>query len=296
MDDETETARPGATLTDDAGPARPRRRRRLLIGAAVAVGVVLAGMGTFAILLSRVSSRPVTVDEARERADEAAPGGDGPSEALPFRPAAGVYEYRGEGTERLDRPPTSQAQGPEIPGTVTHLDDGCWRFRVDYNTDHWQSWDYCAVDDGLTERAGRFFQRLDLVVADVESRSSYTCDPPADAIRQSQAPGDTWDHECRGRSEGSTGEVMSAGPYTFVGPETLEIGGRPVEALHYRRIRELSGGQTGTEDIEWWLDADTALPLRNEREITVGSDSLIGGVTYTERGSFTLQSTTPMSP
>ena len=44
------------------------------------------------------------------------------------------------------------------------------------------------------------------------------------------------------------------------------------------------------------FDADTALPLRNEREITVRSDSLIGGVTYTESGSFTLTSMTPLTP
>ncbi len=284
-------------MSDEAGanPSR-RRRRRVWIGAAITLGVLLAGAGTFAYLLGRVSSRAVTVDEARRRADEAGPGTEGSSDAEAFRPAAGIYEYRGEGTERLDRPPTNQAQGPEIPGTVTHLDDGCWRFRVDYNTNHWQRWDYCAGNGGLTESAGRFFQRLDLVVTDVETLSSFTCDPPVDAIRPGQEAGDTWAQECRGTSEGTTGEVVSAGPYTFVGPEVLEIGGRDVDALHYRRVRELSGGQTGTEDIDLWFDADTALPLRNEREITVRSDSLIGGVTYTESGSFTLTSMTPVTP
>jgi len=289
-------------MTDGAEAVPPRRRRRRVwIGAAVALGVVLVGVATFAILLSRVSSRPVTVDEARQQADDAGQGtegsaDEGSADAVEFRPAAGVYEYRGEGTERLDRPPTNQTQGPEIPGTVTHLDDRCWRFRVDYNTNHWQSWDYCAGDGGLTEHAGKFFQRLDLVVTDVETRSSYTCDPPADAIRPGQEPGDQWAQECRGTSQGTTGEVVSAGPYTFVGPEVLDIGGRDVDALHYRRTRELSGGQTGTEDIDLWFAADSALPLRNERDITVRSGSLIGGVTYTETGNFTLTSMTPVAP
>lgn len=276
----------------EADPSR-RRRRRVWIGAAIALSVALAGLGTFAILLSRVSSRPVTIDEARQRADEAGQGTELSTDAVDFRPAAGIYEYRGEGTERLDRPPTNQSQGPEMPGTVTHLDDRCWRFRIDYSTNHWQSWDYCASAGGLTEHAGQFFQRLDLVVTVVETLSTFTCEPPADAIRLDQEAGDQWTQECRGASEGTTGEVVSTGPYTFVGPGVLEIGGRDVDALHYRRTRELSGGQTGTEDIEVWFDADTGLPLKNQRNITVRSDSLIGGVTYEEDGSFALVSTTP---
>jgi hypothetical protein len=279
----------------EADPS-PRRHRRVRIVVAIALGVVLAGVATFAILLSRVSSRPVTIDEARQRADEAGQGTELSTDEVDFRPAAGVYEYRGEGTERLDRPPTNQSQGPEIPGTVTHLDDRCWRFRVDYNVNHWQSWDYCAGNGRLTEHAGQFFQKLDLVVTQVETLSTVTCDPPVDAIRPDQEAGDQWTQECRGTSEGTAGEVVSAGPYTFVGPEILEIDGRDVDALHYRRARELSGGQTGTEDIDLWFAADTALPLRNERDVTVRSESLIGGVTYTERGSFTLVSMTPVSP
>ena len=291
-----ETAPEGGTVaaSDAADPDPPRRRRRWLRIAALVVGVVVvAGVAAFAVLWSRVSTRAVTVDEARRRAEEAGLGTEQAPEAVALRPAAGIYRYRGEGTERLDKPPTSQSQGPDIPGTLTHLEDGCWRLRVDYNTDHWQSWDYCSTGRGLTERAGEFFQRLDLVVTEVETSSSYTCEPPVDAIRPEQRPGDRWSQTCRGTSTGSDGEIVSAGPYTYVGPETLDIGGDDVDALHYRRERTLSGGQTGTEDVDVWFDAETGLLLRNQRDITVRSDSLIGGVTYEERGSFTAVSTTP---
>jgi hypothetical protein len=175
---------------------------------------------------------------------------------------------------------------------VAHLESGCWRFRVDYSTNHWQSWDYCPVGSGLTENAGAFFQRLDLVVTTVDTSSSYTCDPPVDAIRATQRVDDQWIQECRGSSTGSDGEVISSGPYTFVGPELLDIGGAKVAALHYRRLRNLTGGQTGEEDVEVWFDAATGLPLRNQRVITVHSDAL-GGVTYEENGSFELTSVTP---
>ncbi len=98
---------------------------------------------------------------------------------------------------------------------------------------------------------------------------------------------------CHGTSTGSSGEVISAGPYRYVGQEDLDIGGSRVKALHYQRSRTLTGGQTGTEDVNVWFDAQTGLPLRNQRVITVHSDSLIGGVTYTEDGSFRLASMTP---
>ena len=272
---------------------RANRRRRVWIAAAVVGAVVIAGVATFIVLWSRVPTQPVSMDEARRRADGAGHGTDQPAEATRFRPAEGIYQYRGEGTERLDKPPTSQTQGPDIPGTVTHLDGRCWRLRVDYNTNHWQSWDYCPTGTGLTEQAGAFFQRSDLVVAQVETTSTYTCDPPVDAIRAAQRAGDRWRQECRGTSTGSDGIVISAGPYTFVGREELEIEGSRVTALHYHRLRTLTGGQTGTEDINVWFDAETGLPLKNQRVITVRSDSMIGGVTYDEEGSFRLASMTP---
>ena len=100
-------------------------------------------------------------------------------------------------------------------------------------------------------------------------------------------------HECRGTSTGSDGEVISSGPYTYVGPELLDIGGTNVAALHYHRLRNLSGGQTGEEDVDVWFDAATGLVLRNQRVITVRSSAL-GGVTYEENGSFQLASMAPM--
>jgi hypothetical protein len=275
-----------------AVPETGRRRRRRVRIVGVVVGVaLLAGVVTLVALWNRDSSRPVSMEEARRRAGAA--GSDQSGGEVAFRPAAGVYRYRGEGTEHLDKPPLTQTQGPDIPGTVTHLEGGCWRLRVDYSTNHWQSWDYCPAGSGLTENAGAFFQRLDLVVVDVDTSSSYTCDPPVDAIRVTQRAGDQWMQECRGTSTGSDGEVISSGPYTYVGPERLDIAGTEVAALHYHRVRNLTGGQTGTEDVHVWFDAATGLPLRNQRVITVRSGALFGGVTYEEDGAFQLESMTP---
>ena len=281
---------PGSPEVAVREPGRRRHHRARIVGAIVGVALI-AGAATFVVLWNRGSSRPVSIEEARRRAG--APGTDESTGAVPFRPAAGIYRYRGEGTEHLEKPPLTQTQGPDIPGTVTHLEGRCWRLRVDYSTNHWQSWDYCPADSGLTENAGAFFQRLDLVVATVDTSSTYTCDPPVDAIRATQRAGDHWMQECRGTSTGSDGEVISSGPYTYVGPERLDIGGTKVATLHYHRSRNLTGGQTGTEDVNVWFDAATGLPVRNQRVITVHSTSLIGGVTYEENGSFQLESMNP---
>lgn len=270
-----------------------RRRRWAWITVGIIVVVLVAGLATFLVLLRRPSTRSVSVDEARDRATATGYGDDESATPSPLRPAAGVYRYRGEGTERLDRPPTSEAQGPDIPGTVTHLGGGCWRLRVDYNTNHWQSWDYCATDTGLVESGGAFFQRLDLVALEVETSSTYTCEPPAEVIRASPEVGDEWTQECRGTSTSADGEIISSGPYRYLGGEDLDIGGRQVRVLHYRRERALSGGQTGTEAGDVWFAAATGLLVRNERTIDVRSDSPLGQVTYHETGSFQLVTLTP---
>ena len=279
-------------MSEQTAPPRRRHRRVRIVAAIVAV-VLVAALATFVVLWNRVTTRPVSIAEARRRAGAAGYGTDQSATATPLRPAAGIYQYRGEGTEKLDKPPRGQSQGTGIPGTVTHLGGRCWKFRVDYNTNHWQSWDYCSTGKGLTEQGGSFFQRLDLVITKVETSSTYTCDPPADTIRAAQRVGDQWKQNCPGTSTTASGEVIAAGPYTYLGQEDLNIGGTRVKALHYRWSRTLTGGQTGTEAGDFWFDAETGLPLRNQRVVTVHSGSPIGGVTYDEKGSFVLVSMTP---
>ena len=279
-------------MSEPTAPPR-RRRRRVLIATAIAGVVLAAGVATFAVLWSRDTTRPVSIAEAVQRAGRARSGADQSSAATTLRPAAGIYQYRGEGTEQLDTPPRSQSQGVVIPGTVTHLGDRCWEFRVDYNTNHWQSWKYCSSGKDLTEQGGSFFQRLDLVVTKVETSAAYTCDPPADTIRAEQRVGDQWDQRCHGTSSAASGEVIAAGPYRYLGQEDLDIGGTRVKALHYRWSRTLTGGQTGAEAGDFWFDAETGLPLQNRRVVTVHSDSPIGQVTYHEQGNFRLVAITP---
>jgi hypothetical protein len=259
------------------------------VGVGIVVGVVLlvgAGIGVFAYLWQRDDARPVSVREAEQRLDGKAGGGS------VFVPAEGVYEYTGSGSEALSVPPKSQAEGPEMPATVIHRAHGCWTFRIDYSTNHWQDWRYCARGGRLVEEGGRTFQRWDFVVNTIENTSTFVCEPPIVVLRSDMVPGETWQQSCAGTNTSVSGTTVSSGEIRFVGVEPLDVGGTTVDALHFVQPRTISGAQHGEENSELWF-APNGLPLRNQRHIVIDSDSPIGTITYTEDGSFTLTSLEP---
>jgi hypothetical protein len=266
----------------------------------IAVVAVAAIVGIGWVWLQRDTARPVTIDEARDRFDgSTSTTGPGSSSTTapeehdaPDRPAAGVYEYSGSGTAHLSIPPLSQDQGPTIPGTVTHLDGGCWTIRFDYSSNHWQSWTYCPDGADLVENGGESWQRWIIGAAAITNLTTATCED-APMLPAQREPGQSWDHRCVTTNESVSGEAVSAGPYTFVGEETLDVGGTPVQAAHFRRERTLSGAQSGTEQTDAWFATDTGMPLRNERSLRVETDTPVGHSTYTEDGSFELTSLEP---
>lgn len=260
------------------------RGRWVLIGVSALV-VVLAVV----VAVRWVQGRAEPVDPE----DVASPTGSTlPSEQAVLRPPQGVYVYEGDGTDRLDKPPMSQAQGPTMPASVTHEDDGCWTFRIDYSTNHWQTWRYCPRDGGLDEAGGQTFQRWDFGAFANESTSTFECDD-SPTIRADQQPGDEWTQSCAGSTTAVEGTTLSEGPYRFVGTETLDIGGEQVRAHRYHRDRTNSGNQDGSESTDAWFSADTGMPLRNVRRLEAVSDTLIGKVRYTEDGEFQLTSLVP---
>ncbi len=281
---------------DDDGTAtsrRPwyRRPRRLVV---IAVLVALAGgAGVFAVLWANRGAEEVSTQDAIERYREEEGGG---AETAGFlEPATGVYTYEGSGTERLSLLGTKQEWGPTIPATVTRETDGCWSFRIDFSTNHWQVKKYCPSEDLLLDLGGPLHQSFDLVAAQVGDTTELTCDPPIQVIRVNAEPGESWDASCEGRSDDRGTEVTSTGTNTFVGIEQIEIGGEEVASLHYRERRELSGDQTGTEDTHEWFAVTDGLLLRSTHDTRVSSPSPIGDIVYTEEGDFRLTSRTPRS-
>jgi hypothetical protein len=88
---------------------------------------------------------------------------------------------------------------------------------------------------------------------------------------------------------------VSSGSYEFVGDAVVVVGGTRVPAYHFRQERTVSGSQTGNQTTDLWFAKKDGLPLRNQRDQTVHTDTPIGSSTYTEHGSFELTSLAPQS-
>lgn len=261
--------------------------KRVLFGLGALMLAVVAIGGV--LLWQTDGPGPATVDDALGRFDE----GD-PSAAVPegTRPPEGVYRYTGDGTERLSFPPVSQRYGDVVPGTVTHEDDGCWVFRLDFNAAHWQDWRLCPADGRIGDAGGSTHQAWDLGVTSVTSLSTFTCDPPGPMFPPPEEPGWTVDQECSGTSDQVDGTATSAGPWRYVGPERLTVGDESLDTWRFHQERTITGAQTGTEVAELWFAHDGLL-VRLERTVEVDSPSPVGDVTYSETGTVELTDLDP---
>ena len=69
----------------------------------------------------------------------------------------------------------AQQQGRTLPATVTHATNNCWRFEIEYNTFHRQTWNWCARDGRLVEQGGSTHQQFDFVAFKVDENSTVAC-------------------------------------------------------------------------------------------------------------------------
>lgn len=267
----------------------------VVVGSVALLGALLAGYGLLALRenwfpFHSTPPRAVTLGEARERFHQK--GGTDGRAGAPFMPAAGVYEYRGEGSERLSSPPRDQPEGPSLPGTVIPGADGCWQFRLDYSSNHFRTWDFCTTTTSLVEVGNVVSQRWDFGSFAVENVTTMTCDPPAVILERQMTVGSEWRGDCRGTNTEISGTTISEGTHRFVGVEQRTVDGVAVEVLHFRDRRTVSGSQTGTERFDFWL-TEQGLPVRGRQRIVVDSGSPLGRVTYHQRSAFSLVSTSP---
>ena len=267
-----------------------RRRWAIVAVVVVLVAAVLVGGSLW---LRRDTSRPVTVDDARDRLTTTSSGA---TTSVPpkgaARPKPGVYDYRGSGTESLSLPPLSQRQGPTIPATVELVGDDCWTIRFDYSTNHWETWDYCRRGTDLVETGGKTWQRWMIGATAITNLATSVCDD-AMVLPSERTKGDEWPARCVGTNETIDGEAISKGPYTYLGEQELKVGDTTVTAAHFVRDRTMTGAQQGSERSDVWFDVRTGLPIRNERKISVDTDTPVGSSTYTEEGEFHLVSPDP---
>lgn len=278
-----------AAPSPDVAPAPGgRRRRRRWTWVLVAVVAVL-GCGALATWATTNRARPVTTQQAEQQYGQHSWGG-----ATGARPAPGVYQYVGSGSEHLSLPPLSQAEGPPMPATVTLRGRSCWIFRIDYSTHHWETWNYCLHHGDLWEAGGQSWQLWSIGPLNVTNLSNFVCAPRSMAVPARRSPGQRWQSSCTGTNTSVKGKTVSAGPYIFVADVTMKVGGKSVPAARFLRLRTDSGAQHGTERSEVWFDLNNGLPLRFQQDIRVTSDTPFGTSTYTQTGIFTLTSLKPV--
>ena len=279
--------RTSRNVTPSVEAERPVRRHRVRTALLVLLALVILFILVSVVLTVEGRARPVSMGQAigRFHSDPAADPGT--------HPIPGVYSYQGSGTDSLSLPPLSQSEGPTLPGTVEVQGDGCWSFRIDYSTNHWQSWAYCGRPTGLVETGGLVWQRWMIGPVAETNLSRLRCSPGLLSIPSSSAVNESWPALCTGTSTQIHGTVVSTGATHFLGQTTLTIAGREIRAVHVEVQWKLSGPQVGTERDDLWFDANSGLPLQNRRSIRVRTTTPFGASTYTENGEFVLRSLRP---
>jgi hypothetical protein len=283
--DERRDKAPGAPPSLPGKQTRQGRRRwPWIVGGAV----VLIGGGMLAFWLTTSRARPVNMREAESQLGSQGRGSLGSS-----RPARGVYEYTGSGTEQLSLPPLSQTEGPTMPGTITLQGSNCWVFKIDYSTHHWQTWRYCLHAGDLWEAGGQSWQLWSIGPINFTNVSSFECGARSMALSATRTPGEVWQSRCTGTNTSVKGTTVSAGPYRFIGNVTISVGRTRVLAARFLRLRTDSGAQRGTEQSEVWFDARNGLVLRLQQDIKVTTATSFGTSTYTQAGGMSLVSLVP---
>jgi hypothetical protein len=236
---------------------------------------------------------PVAVDAQPADQPAATPtnaptAADKPVTATPrFRPpAAGVYSYATTGGDRINLAGASHQYPAETHAIVRHTGGCGWAVEHRVLEEHIDFHDRCSSDDAVSVLAdGReveFFGQRDGL--------TYHCDPPARTL---------WDTADETVSTGtcSTEEGDSDADYvgTFVGLESLDVGGVRVETVHVHLEFEMTGSARGTSTVDFWLHPDTGLIVREERVVDTYARAVWGDVRYQEEATFHLLSLTPQT-
>jgi hypothetical protein len=217
-----------------------------------------------------------------------------------LRPPSGRYAITGSGVERTIGAPGAPEQWRQMAYEVRHRSDGCHEIEVTYHPHHRGTDRYCPTKDGgLIVPTSVTFTEVELVKGweTIKVNTTTTCDPPEIMVRASMQPGQSWSDTCYAESDNkkqAPGRSKLENTMTFVGIE--DVAGVP--AYRIRQDQKLSPAtrdntQNGTMTSETWFSTENGLVLKVVRKSKVDTDSIIGKVTFTEEGEFSLTSAKP---
>jgi hypothetical protein len=275
-------------------PSIHRRHRRRIV---VVAGIVVV-LGFIGFVALRYTFREHPGPRSLSSAAKAFEGGASTTLGVsPGRqlPAAGVYELRGKGSERISFPPNSQDDGNIMPASVHYLANDCWRWHVDYNVAHWEEYDFCSRGGQLVLAANRNSQTWDFGTLKFTNLARFTCPLTSTVLPRDPEPNQTLHWSCTGGNTAVAGHSVTTTLARIVAVGTLRIGGVVVPTVHQRQQATVSGAQRGSVVEDWWCETPSGLPIRMERRITISSSSPIGTVTYKEAGSWQMTSPKPLT-
>ena len=261
------------------------RRNRVLLGVALGVLVIAGIAGAGAGLFAHDRVKAVTVEQALQRFRD----NDRAVQQL-----EGVYAVATTGSESVNVLGGARHRYPATTTlTVTrsacglHLD---WRALESRLT----TWDLCSTAAGIELRATteqhRFFWETDT--------TRYTCTGALLTAAAGTAGTTTLPADRRGpaavrRYRCTTPKGFEDGEIHELGLADVIVDGVTHTAVHVRTTATIGGANRGTESVEWWLDTDTALPLRIVLSSRSGRNTIVGNVHYREDADLRLSSLVP---
>ncbi|MEO5723032.1 MAG: hypothetical protein ABIQ39_17020 [Ilumatobacteraceae bacterium] len=291
--------------------------------ALITLVVVVAGAAFVVVhfrLLQRGQSTPLTLEQIRDRYNQAASASTTPSDstvtvvqgpsttarpdvppstsadnssttssvttaAVAALPSPGVYVYTTTGRDSVDALNGDHHDYPATT-TITVLPSGCGvLLRWDVIVQRWMTWQRCLVDDGVAQTAVVNFDQF----FGQSQTDTYTCAGDPRPLRA--AVGATWNFDC---TQGTSVDHYRG---VFVGTETLTIAEQPVSTSHVRV--ELTGstppGPIDDSEVTetWYLDGTDLIVSQSAANATSNS-TVIGTVHYKEQYEIVLTKLTPL--
>jgi hypothetical protein len=247
---------------------RAQRRRRLAVG--LVLGFVLIVVALAAAIAGGLflndTARPASVADAVHRFQTGGAGGGR---------LDGVYLYSTKGGESVDALGGAHHRYPATT-SITAVGAPCGvKLRWDALQGRSTTWTLCStragVDLGTEEVVHTFFGQAD--------DTTYAC-AGSDLLRSGS-------FQCR------SGRGRQDGTVRVVGRGDVDVGGKPVSVLHVRTVARISGGDQGSETVDWWLGTESGLPVRVAFSSHTSRKTIIGRVHYAEDADLRLLSTTP---
>ncbi len=191
--------------------------------------------------------------------------------------AATVYVYDTIGFEEVDALSGARHDYPEQT-YLTITEGPCGPIaRWDALAERWVEWEHCGPEHAITATRGyhEWFG-----VPDLEEE---VCPEPLPLF-----PAAVTVVAC------VTGDTTETYTITPMGPTTLVVAGSEVMTEHVRVESELSGGTTGSSQVELWVIAESVLVVKTVVERHTTSPSRIGDVHYDEEYTLVLASLEPI--